>query len=105
MAKNKLPKTKSRLFLRVRAENKPRIDVDHLADLINLTISSKEKATLASQLEETVDYIKILDKLKTEKIIPASQVTDLKNVSRPDEVRKAELSKNGYFATKRVRWE
>jgi len=91
-----------------------KIDIDHLAKLANLKISPKEKKNLTQQLEKTVNYVAILNKLPTANISPTSQVTGLKNTSRADKIEKglqqknalknASATANGYFATEKVKW-
>jgi len=93
---------------------KEEIDINYLAQLSNLKIASSEKRFLGKQLEETVDYVEILEELKTTKITPAAQVADLKNVARLDRPRKeltqkealknAKRKQRGCFVTKRVKW-
>ncbi len=92
-----------------------KIDIDHLANLAKLDISSKEKEKLAEQLEATVDYIEILQELDTEDIKPTAQVTGLENISDPDEAKpglsqeqalaNAPKKKDGYFVVKKIKWE
>jgi len=82
------------------------IDIDQLAKLTRLTISSQEKPLLQKQLEETVKYIRVLDQLNTQKTVATAQVTRLKNVSRQDKVVETSFpKKSDYFVTKRIKWE
>lgn len=91
-----------------------KIDIDHLADLAKLDISSKEKEKLANQLEATVDYIANLQELETENVKPTAQVTGLENISDPDEAKpglsqeqalgNAPKKKDGYFVVKKIKW-
>jgi len=94
---------------------KRNIDLDHLAKLANLTISPEEKTSLTKQLEETIDYIEILQELDTSTVQPTSQVTGQKNVVRKDETKEgltqkealanAPKQKNGYFVAPRIKWK
>ncbi len=91
-----------------------KIDVDHLASLAKLEISSDEKEKLANQLEATVDYIENLQELETEKVKPTAQVTGLKNIADQDKsepglsqdeaLSNAPKKKDGYFAVKKIKW-
>ena len=91
-----------------------KVDVEHLAKLAKLEVSTKEKETLAGQLEATVDYIEVLDELETDEVKPSFQVTGQSNVSREDEPEKdltqeealanAPKKLNGYFVVKKIEW-
>jgi len=61
-------------------------DVQYLAQLSNLQLSSDEAAALRVDLENIVGYIEQLSELDTTGIEPTYQVTDLQNVWRNDEV-------------------
>lgn len=88
-------------------------EVKHIARLAGLILSSKEIKKFQKQLSEILDYVKILQKVETRKIEPASQVTSLENVFRKDQVlnslsQKAVLAnapnqKNGFFKVKSVK--
>jgi len=96
-------------------KKKTAIDINHLANLANLSLSKTEKKELTKQLSQTVDYIAVLDELKADNQEATSQVTGTKNVSRQDKPKiyfsqkealsNAPQSKNGYFVTKKVTWE
>ncbi len=91
-----------------------KIDVDHLAELSKLSVSEKEKEKLGDQLEKTVDYIEVLDELKTENTEPSFQVTGQTNVSRKDApeetlnqkeaLANAPKKLNGYFVVPKIKW-
>jgi len=97
------------------ADNKKGVDIDHLSRLSNLSIDPEKKPLLSRQLNETIDYIKILGRLNTDKTEPAYQVTRLINVTREDKPGRgltqkealagAPKTKRGYFVTKRIRWQ
>lgn len=59
-------------------------EVKHIAKLANLPLTEKELQKFEKQLSETLDYIAILTKVKTDRILPTSQVTCLENVFRED---------------------
>lgn len=59
-------------------------EVLHLSKLANLTLSDAEIKKYGSQLAETIDYVKNLDELKTEKVTPTNSVVNLSNVSFED---------------------
>ena len=74
-------------------------EVLHLAKLANLTLSEAEIKKYALQLAETIEYVKNLDELKTEKVIPTNSVVDLSNVSfRDGTENKRGLSQNEAMA-------
>lgn len=61
-----------------------KIDVKHVAKLSNLSLGSGEIEKLESQLDDTIEYIKKLEEVKTANIEPTSQVTGLENITRED---------------------
>ena len=62
-------------------------DVEKIAKLAKLDLSSQEKLKLADQMAEIVRYVEKLNELDTENIAPTSHVLDLKNVFREDKVQ------------------
>lgn len=62
-----------------------KLDVKHIAQLANLPITEKEEKKLESQLEETLDYIKMLNEIDTKNVEPTAHVTGLENITRPDQ--------------------
>jgi len=86
----------------------------HIAKLAQLKLGPSELEKFSRQLSETLDYVKILTELdkKTKNLFPTSQVTDLKNIFREDEVKpsltKKEVLANakrrykGYFGTEAI---
>lgn len=90
-----------------------RDDVLKLAALSKLRLSDDEIEKLRGELSEILNYVEILDKVDTSSLEPTYQVSGLKNVTRPDQVRDygyktEELLKNapavqdGQFKVKRV---
>lgn len=87
-------------------------EVRYIAKLANLTLDEKEIEKMGKLLSEALEYIKIIDELDTDDVIPTAHVTGLKNVADKDEARpglsqQAALSngknvKRGYFVTKGV---
>lgn len=61
--------------------------VKHVGNLAALKLSQEELGNYARQLSETLNYIDILNKLKTKKVKLTSQVTGLENISREDKTR------------------
>ncbi len=86
--------------------------VEHLAQLAQLTLTSQERQKLQKQLSEILDYVGQLNKLKTAEVEPTSQVTGLENVFRQDEpspslsqkevLSEAKETKNSFFKVKAV---
>lgn len=87
-------------------------EVEHIAKLANLSLNKNELDKFAEQLSKTLDYVKVLDELKTDKAEPAYQTTGLKNVFREDKIKKslsleqslknAKNTHKGYFRTKAI---
>ncbi len=61
-----------------------KIDINRIARLANLPLTSEESKTLEEQLEETLAYVKQLESVDTKDAEPTSQVTGLENVTRDD---------------------
>jgi len=62
-------------------------DVEHVAALAKLSFSNEEKEKLTVELNDILKYMEQLDKLDTTGVEPLSQVIELSNVFREDEVR------------------
>ena len=60
-------------------------DIDRIANLARLTLSSDEKERLGQQMVKIVDYINQLNELDTSKVEPTSHVLPVRNVFRDDE--------------------
>ena len=86
--------------------------VKHIADLARLSLTEKEISKFQKQLNDTLDYVSILDELDISKVEPTFQITGLKNVFKNDKVYESlpqnqvlsgvDSKKNGYFKTKRI---
>lgn len=70
-----------------------KINISHIAKLSNLSLLLNEKTKLEKQLEETIDYVKELNKVNTKNIEPTNQVTGLENITR-DDTAKPSLSQD-----------
>jgi aspartyl/glutamyl-tRNA(Asn/Gln) amidotransferase C subunit len=86
----------------------------HLAKLSKLKTTNLENNKYTSQLEETITYIKNLNKLDTKKIKPSHHVLPVNNVFFEDGVKNnrilssqdlkqtTKLSSNKFFITNKV---
>lgn len=63
-----------------------RADVDHIAKLANLPITTPQASELTRQVGVTVSYVSALQMLDTKNVAETSQVTGLENVWREDEI-------------------
>lgn len=88
-------------------------EIQHIAELSRLNLSADEEEKYRNQLGSILDYVKMLDEVKTDKVIPTAQVSGLMDVFRDDEVKpwnqeeaEASLSQsereNGNVKVKRV---
>lgn len=89
-------------------------DILHLAKLSNLKLTDKEIDKYLKQLSETVEYVKNLEELKMDKVIPTSQTTNLTNVffadgkandrglTQKEANENAKDKKEKYFVVKRI---
>jgi len=61
-----------------------KLDIKHIAKLANLPINQQEEKKLDKQLNETLDYIEMLQEVNTDAVQPTAHVTGLENVTRED---------------------
>ena len=90
-----------------------KIDVKHIAQLANLTLTDEEIPKFEKQLSDILTYIETLNKLDTEQVEPTYQVTGLTNVLREDSNPQKSLSQeealkpahkkhDGYFVVDQI---
>ena len=60
-------------------------DVERVAELANLELTSDEKAAMLRDLNSVLDYFAELNELDTTSVPPMSQVTDLTEGNEPQE--------------------
>lgn len=102
-------------MVKSKDKNDAKINVWHLAKLAGLQLSDNEQKILGEQLQETVNYIDILEELNVSSVKTTSQITSLANVNAEDKIvdgldrdevlANASKKINGYFETERVKWE
>ena len=63
-----------------------RNDILKLARLARISLSDDEASEFTGELGEILKYIKMLDSVDTDGLVPTSQVTGLTNVTRADVV-------------------
>lgn len=63
-----------------------KFDIDHIADLARLHLTSKEKEILSPQLNSILSFVGRIAKAKTDRVSPTFQTTGLKDVVRKDKV-------------------
>ncbi|OGD92967.1 hypothetical protein A2697_05540 [Candidatus Curtissbacteria bacterium RIFCSPHIGHO2_01_FULL_41_44] len=63
------------------------IDIDYVAKLANLPLTSSEKKTFEKQLKDVLGYVSKLQKVDTRKVEPIGHITGLVNVLREDKTR------------------
>jgi aspartyl-tRNA(Asn)/glutamyl-tRNA(Gln) amidotransferase subunit C len=61
-----------------------KLDIKHIAKLANLPINQQEEKKLEEQLNETLNYIAILQEVDTKNVEPTAHVTGLENITRED---------------------
>ncbi len=59
-------------------------DVSHLAELARLDLTAKDIILLQPQLNEILDYFKMINEVDTENVSPTYHVFNLTNVLRDD---------------------
>ncbi len=62
-------------------------EVEHVAKLARLRLSTEELEQMRSQLSNILDYINMLSEVDVQDVPATAQVTDLLNVMRHDDVR------------------
>ena len=67
-------------------------DVLKLAKLSRLKLTKSEVEKFRSELSEILDYVEMIEKVDIDDLKPTYQVTGLKNIMRPDEVREYQAS-------------
>lgn len=63
-------------------------EVDRIAALARINLSTEEKSKLAVEMAGILDYVGKLSKVNVEGIEPTAQVTGLENVTRADDQMK-----------------
>ncbi len=58
--------------------------VQHISDLARLNLSDEDIGRFQKQLSSILEYVELLDKVKTEGTEVTAQTTGLKNVTRKD---------------------
>jgi len=79
-----------------------KLDIKHIARLANLPINPQEEKKLENQLNETLNYIEILQQVDTEKVQPTAHVTGLENVTREDNSAPSLTQKQALSNAKKV---
>ncbi|OGK17366.1 hypothetical protein A2774_04180 [Candidatus Roizmanbacteria bacterium RIFCSPHIGHO2_01_FULL_39_12c] len=91
-----------------------REDILHLAKLSSLKLTDQEVEKYCNQLGETVEFVKNLKELKTDVVIPTSQITNLTDVfftdgetnkrvlTKEKATENAKYKKEKYFVVKRI---
>jgi aspartyl-tRNA(Asn)/glutamyl-tRNA(Gln) amidotransferase subunit C len=88
------------------------IDIEYVAKLARIELTSAQQKKLGKQLKDILAYIEKLKQLKVDKVEPMSHVLPLKNVFRQDKVRpslaldkvlgNAPLKEKGSFSVPKV---
>ncbi|UCG11997.1 MAG: Asp-tRNA(Asn)/Glu-tRNA(Gln) amidotransferase subunit GatC [Deltaproteobacteria bacterium] len=64
-------------------------EVEYVADLARLEVSSEEKEQLTHQMNRILLYMEKLNELDTTDVVPTSHAIDLRNAFREDVVRES----------------
>jgi aspartyl-tRNA(Asn)/glutamyl-tRNA(Gln) amidotransferase subunit C len=70
-----------------------KFDVEHVAKLANLNLSSEETKKYTDQLGKIVDFVSELSEVNTSNLEPTSQTTGLEDVYRVDEIKEENVLK------------
>ena len=87
-------------------------EVQYVAKLARLNLSSSEAKKIGAQLSETIAYVNQLREVNTSRTTPTSNVTGLENITRDDTAKpsleqnvalsQAKHTHNGFFKVKAV---
>lgn len=66
-----------------------RRDVEHVGKLARIRIQEKEIGKFTQELGAILDYVDELESAPTEGIEPISQISDLKDIAREDEIEES----------------
>ncbi|MCX6745833.1 MAG: Asp-tRNA(Asn)/Glu-tRNA(Gln) amidotransferase subunit GatC [Candidatus Parcubacteria bacterium] len=80
-----------------------KLEVEKIAKLSRLDLTTKEKELYASQLSKVLDYVEKLNEVDTENVEITAQVTGLENVYRADKMEQCELQKE--LVKQAAEWE
>ena len=67
--------------------SKFKVDIDYVARLASLPLSSSEKKVFGKQLPEILRYFSKLNEVDTKKVEPIGHITGQENVTREDEAK------------------
>lgn len=97
---------------KINMTNKTDREVERIAKLAKISLTSEEIPLLRKQLAEILNYVEIIKKLEVKNALPTSAVTGLINVSREDKSKpsldqtevlsEAQEKDNHFFKTKSV---
>ncbi|MBR3257237.1 Asp-tRNA(Asn)/Glu-tRNA(Gln) amidotransferase subunit GatC [Candidatus Saccharibacteria bacterium] len=73
-------------------------EIDHLAELSNLSLEKDEKKALEKDLQNIFKYISKLNELDTENVEPTYQVFEMENVWRKDEILPQDADREALLA-------
>lgn len=62
-------------------------DIENIAKLARLDLTTKEKYLYAKQLTAVLDYVEMLNEVDTSNVLETCQVTGLEDVTREDEAK------------------
>ncbi len=63
------------------------IDVEYVAHLARVTLTSEESQKLSGQLENILGFIEKLNEVDVSAVEPTAHAVPLVNITRPDEIR------------------
>ncbi len=112
LAQETLKASKSKVPARGGSAYGGKIDIEYVAKLANLPLSSKERKTFEKQLPEILKYVSKLNKVNTDEVESISHITGLVNVTRSDEptpsltqqeaLANAPKTHNGFFEVEAI---
>lgn len=78
------------------------MDIQHVAHLANLPLTSQEEKTYAPQLDSTLQYVDQLQKIDTSTVWDKVTASGEVNVMRPDVVEECKPLISGFVKTQAI---
>jgi aspartyl-tRNA(Asn)/glutamyl-tRNA(Gln) amidotransferase subunit C len=87
-------------------------EVEHIANLARIELTEEEKNSFTEQFNTILEYFEIINDLDTEVVTPTSNVTDVTNAFREDQVipslamedvlKNASKKEHGFFKAPKI---
>jgi aspartyl-tRNA(Asn)/glutamyl-tRNA(Gln) amidotransferase subunit C len=62
-------------------------DVEHVGELVRIKLTEEEKEKFTDNMGDILGHVEELDSAPTEKVLEITQISDLENIARKDEIK------------------